>query len=95
VNCLTWDQFSPNQLISTSYDGTSRIFDLERQEHRLLYGDEGRRKRYCTPGYILMEKGKFCPLVSSRVSSIRIIILVLLNPNPDPTQDLMQNRKKN
>lgn len=40
VNCLTWDQFNPCQLISTSYDGTSRIFDLEKQQHRLLYGDE-------------------------------------------------------
>jgi len=40
VNSLTWDKFNPSRLISTSYDGTLRGLDVEKQEHALLYGDE-------------------------------------------------------
>jgi len=40
VNCLTWDTANSNCLISTSYDGTSRVLDAGRQEARFLYWDE-------------------------------------------------------
>ena len=38
VNCLTFDAFNSSKLISTSYDGTVRRFDLERQIFGLVYG---------------------------------------------------------
>ena len=41
--------YHPAQLVSTSYDGTSRIFDMEKQQHTLLYGDEGRDDIVCVP----------------------------------------------
>merc|ERR1711892_1111272 len=40
VNCLTWDMANTNNLISTSYDGTTRMLDTERQEHTILYGEK-------------------------------------------------------
>jgi len=43
VNCLTFNKTDNTNLISTSYDGTIRSFDLEKQMSVLLYGlkDEG------------------------------------------------------
>lgn len=40
VNCLKWNKYNENQLISTSYDGTVRALDVEKQEHILLYADQ-------------------------------------------------------
>jgi len=40
VNCLTWDMANTNNLISTSYDGTTRMLDTERQEHTMVYGEK-------------------------------------------------------
>merc|ERR1711892_180942 len=40
VNCLTWDMANTNNLISTSYDGTTRMLDTERQEHTIIYGEK-------------------------------------------------------
>merc|ERR1712123_407692 len=40
VNCLTWGMANTNNLISTSYDGTSRMLDTERQEHTIIYGEK-------------------------------------------------------
>jgi len=40
INFLSWDRFNHNNLITTSYDGTCRITDIQNMEHRLLYGDE-------------------------------------------------------
>jgi WD40 repeat protein len=39
VNCLTWDSAASHQLISTSYDGTTRQLDVTKQEASLLYHD--------------------------------------------------------
>ena len=39
VNCITWDSHSPS-LFSTSYDGTVRRLDVERQEASLMFYDE-------------------------------------------------------
>jgi len=39
VNCLTWDVHSSQRLISTSYDGTSRQLDVEKQKASLLFHD--------------------------------------------------------
>ena len=39
VNCLTWDNHSPS-LFSTSYDGTVRCLDAEKQESSLVFHDE-------------------------------------------------------
>ncbi len=38
INCLTYDNFDSTKLISTSYDGTVRLFDLEQQKSKLLFG---------------------------------------------------------
>jgi len=40
VNCISWDQANTNNLVSTSYDGTTRLLDTEKQEHTMLYGEE-------------------------------------------------------
>merc|ERR1719483_1556194 len=40
VNCLTWDMANTNNLISTSYDGTTRMLDTDRQEHTMVYGEK-------------------------------------------------------
>ena len=40
VNTLTWDQWDSGLLISTSYDGTSRTLDCEKQCWSMLYGDK-------------------------------------------------------
>eukprot|EP00092_Neocalanus_flemingeri_P023695 GFUD01025698.1.p1 GENE.GFUD01025698.1~~GFUD01025698.1.p1 ORF type:complete len:645 (+),score=236.83 GFUD01025698.1:117-2051(+) len=40
VNCLSWDLANTNNLVSTSYDGTTRLFDTDKQEHSLLYGEK-------------------------------------------------------
>ena len=37
MNCLTWDVHSSHRLISTSYDGTSRQLDVEKQKASLLF----------------------------------------------------------
>lgn len=40
VNTLTWDQWDSGLLVSTSYDGTSRTLDCEKQCWSMLYGDK-------------------------------------------------------
>jgi len=40
VNCLKWNKYNENQLVSTSYDGTVRALDVEKQKHILLYADQ-------------------------------------------------------
>ena len=40
VNCLTFNRYKNHQLISTSYDGTMRSFDLKAQKVELLFGSE-------------------------------------------------------
>jgi len=40
VNCLNWNKLNDKQLVSTSYDGTVRALDVEKQEHILLYADQ-------------------------------------------------------
>jgi len=40
VNCLTWDQANNNNLLSTSYDGTTRLFDTTKQEYLMIYGEQ-------------------------------------------------------
>jgi len=40
VNTLSWDQANTNNLVSTSYDGTTRMFDTEKQEHTMIYGEK-------------------------------------------------------
>lgn len=37
---MSFDDFNAYKLITTSYDGTIRCFDLENQQVELLYGDE-------------------------------------------------------
>ena len=43
INCLTFNEHLKSKLISTSYDGTMRSFDLENQISEILYGlpDDG------------------------------------------------------
>jgi len=40
VNCLSWDMANSANLISTSYDGTVKLLDCEKQEFSLLYAEE-------------------------------------------------------
>jgi len=40
VNCLSWDLANTDNLISTSYDGTVRLLDTEKQEFSMIYGEE-------------------------------------------------------
>jgi len=40
VISMAWDRFNDKSLVTTSYDGTCRIFDIEKLEHRVLYGDQ-------------------------------------------------------
>jgi len=40
VNTLSWDSFDPSRLVSTSYDGTSRILNCEAEQWEMLYGDK-------------------------------------------------------
>ena len=40
VNSLEFSRFDPLKLISTSYEGTVRCFDLARERSTLLYGDD-------------------------------------------------------
>ena len=40
INCLSWDKFNSHQLITSSFDGTCRILDLNRMESRLLFGNK-------------------------------------------------------
>merc|ERR1711997_1313150 len=38
INCLTYDTFDPSKLISTSYDGTCRVFDINEKKSSVIYG---------------------------------------------------------
>lgn len=38
INCMSFDNFDSNRLITTSYDGSVRSFDLEAQKFGLVYG---------------------------------------------------------
>jgi len=40
VNTLSWDSFDSSRLVSTSYDGTSRVLDCEHAQWEMLYGDK-------------------------------------------------------
>jgi len=40
VNTLSWDSFDTSRLVSTSYDGTSRVLDCEHAQWEMLYGDK-------------------------------------------------------
>jgi len=78
VNCLTWDKFNSSSLISTSYDGTVRTLDIEKQQHRLIFGDtEGGYSTYhCQTGQntFLITRGScgMVGLVDSRVSNVKM-----------------------
>jgi len=48
VNCLTFNKTDNTNLISTSYDGTTRSFDLEKQMSVLLYGLKDESEGYLT-----------------------------------------------
>ena len=40
VNCLSWNKANSSQLVTTSYDGTSRILDCQSQQWMVLYGEQ-------------------------------------------------------
>ena len=39
VNSVTWDIGNTNNVVSTSYDGTTRMLDTEKQKHIMIYGE--------------------------------------------------------
>ena len=40
INCLSFSPFDSNKLVSTSYDGSVRCFDLDDQAFSLIYGND-------------------------------------------------------
>lgn len=46
VNTMTWDQGDSSRLVTTSYDGTSRVLDCGLGQWRMLYGE----KKYLEDG---------------------------------------------
>ena len=40
VNTISWDMVNTNNIVSTSYDGTTRMLDTEKQEHVMIYGEK-------------------------------------------------------
>jgi len=59
VDCLTWDRYNPAQLVSTSSDGTSRIFDLVQQQHRLISYTGARKFVFCSyPDLVLSVQNR-------------------------------------
>lgn len=45
---MTFDQFDPSKLISTSYDGTVRLFDIQHQKSSVLFGFDEDDSAYTT-----------------------------------------------
>ena len=39
INCMTYDIFDSSKLVTTSYDGTCRIFDINEKKSSVIYGD--------------------------------------------------------
>ena len=57
VNCLTWDQANSSNLLTTSYDGTSRVLDCETLQWQMLYGEE----KYLQAGGWTSFHAQVCP----------------------------------
>merc|ERR1739838_71812 len=38
INCMTYDTFHSSKLISTSYDGTCRVFDINEMKSSVIFG---------------------------------------------------------
>jgi len=38
INCMTYDTFDSSKLVTTSYDGTCRIFDINEKKSSVVYG---------------------------------------------------------
>ena len=48
VNCMTYDIFDSSKLISTSYDGTMRIFDINEKTSSVLHAGPENNESYMT-----------------------------------------------
>ena len=48
INCLTFDIYNSSKLISTSYDGSVRIFDINAQSSSVLFAYPEDSSNYCT-----------------------------------------------
>ena len=48
INCLTYDLFDNSKLVSTSYDGTVRIFDINETKSSMLYAGPDDKYSYTT-----------------------------------------------
>ena len=48
VNCLSFDAYDSSRLISTSYDGSVRIFDINHQKSSVLFAYPEDSADYCT-----------------------------------------------
>jgi WD40 repeat protein len=48
ANCVTFDEHTPTKLNSSSYDGSFRSFDIEKQRSILLYGLQDHEDGYLT-----------------------------------------------
>jgi len=56
INCLSWDKTNPSNLLTTSYDGTSRILDCSSGEWLMLYGEQ----KYLENGGWTSFHGQIC-----------------------------------
>ena len=58
INCLSFDRFHSSKLVSTSYDGTIRCFDLQAQKVELLMGFE-EKDNICTTYHKQLDQNVF------------------------------------
>ena len=61
VNCMTYDIFDSSKLISTSYDGTMRIFDINEKKSSVLHAGPENNESYMT---FLAQVDRDCFLVT-------------------------------
>ena len=92
VNSLSFDTFNSNKLISTSYDGTVRSFDLQHQAFSLVYGIPELKEAYT--GFhcqvdehqflVAFNESKSVGLVDIRKSNVSTSHLWKVFDNGDP-----------
>lgn len=79
VNCMTFDKFDTSKLISTSYDGSCRIFDINSQKSSVIFGVADDDSAYTTyhsqidKDCFLVTQGRsgFVGLIDKRVSHLK------------------------
>ena len=78
VNCLTFDAYDSSRLISTSYDGSVRLFDINQQKSSILFAYPEEDSNFCnyhcqmTDATYLVSVGKAgISMIDSRQSPLK------------------------